>query len=485
VEVDIATRGFEAAPLEEVTSQSIADDLARVPMSPTLAATLVRAADHARRVGHARVGPEHMLLALTEDSDAVLILQASAVAPDRLAADVTAHLAGHPPSADVTGTTTLTLAPDLKRVLEAAAVAAQQGRRQVSGAILLAAIIGEGKTIAAQLLRAQNLTFEHAIKALQGGRLAAAQPRAAPPPRVQATAPAAVAAPPPTALAEAPAAAADAPPPPDPVPPPPAEPQWVQRRPPQTLRPETVRTPPPPPPSAPPPAPAPQREPAWSQPSAAFGRRLETVAEAPPEPVITTPWPSEDQPPAPALPPTEPAPPRQPSAHRTDQAGQLIENIPRNMRVGVPVPIEVRLVMQDVDNLPPPVGLEIDRALAVQLTAPDGGFRIEAETAQTQWIESAPVHPGQAMARWRWTVIPERHGRGHLQLSVAARWVGADGVSPEVAAQPQAVVVLVKRNRARALGTLAKWAGVLAAGAVIGALAGHRIVGALRGLIGL
>ena len=57
---------------------------------------------------------------------------------------------------------------DLKRVLEAAAAAAQQGRRrEINGAIVLAAIVGDGKSTAAHLLRNQGLTFEEAIRALQ------------------------------------------------------------------------------------------------------------------------------------------------------------------------------------------------------------------------------------------------------------------------------------------------------------------------------
>ena len=54
------------------------------------------------------------------------------------------------------------------KVLQAAGQAAQQSkRRQIDGAIVLAAIVGDGKSPAAGLLEAHGLTFEDAIKALQ------------------------------------------------------------------------------------------------------------------------------------------------------------------------------------------------------------------------------------------------------------------------------------------------------------------------------
>jgi hypothetical protein len=58
--------------------------------------------------------------------------------------------------------------PELLRVLHAAVQAAQQSRRrQIDGAIVLAAVVGDGKSPAAGLLKAHGLTFEEAIRALQ------------------------------------------------------------------------------------------------------------------------------------------------------------------------------------------------------------------------------------------------------------------------------------------------------------------------------
>ena len=53
-------------------------------------------------------------------------------------------------------------------MLQAAASAAQQSRRrQIDGAIVLAAIVGDGKSPAAGMLKAHGMTFEEAIRALQ------------------------------------------------------------------------------------------------------------------------------------------------------------------------------------------------------------------------------------------------------------------------------------------------------------------------------
>ena len=60
------------------------------------------------------------------------------------------------------------VAPDMRRILEAAAAAARGGRRrEINGAIVLAAIVGDGKSAAAQMLQRLGLTFEGAIRALQ------------------------------------------------------------------------------------------------------------------------------------------------------------------------------------------------------------------------------------------------------------------------------------------------------------------------------
>lgn len=161
----------------------IAEDLKRIPMSPGLGATLTRAADYAQAQQHGEVALEHLLLALTEDDDAGQVLSASHVDLALLKADVSTYLGGMDRPVPHGRAGTVSLAGDLKRILEAAAAAASQGRRrEINGAIVLAAIVGDGRSSAAHMLRAQGLTFEEAIKALQRA-LAGGPPPAAVAPR--------------------------------------------------------------------------------------------------------------------------------------------------------------------------------------------------------------------------------------------------------------------------------------------------------------
>lgn len=162
--------------------QTLADALTRVPMSRPLGDTFARAQRYAREQSHRRMTLEHLLLALSEDQDAAPVLQACQVDVARLTMDASDFVGrleerfapgeGGEPNLD----------PELLRILDYAGAAAQQSkRRDINGAIVLAAIVGEGRSTAAQLLRAQGLTFEETIRALQ--KTVAARP--APPRQVE------------------------------------------------------------------------------------------------------------------------------------------------------------------------------------------------------------------------------------------------------------------------------------------------------------
>ncbi len=155
----------------------IVDDLGRIPMSQHLAATLARAASYADAQQHPEVTLEHLLLALAEDADAAGVLRSSNVDLARLAGEVSIHIGQIETRRDPNGPAQVLISHDLKRILEAAAAAARQGRRaEINGAIVLAAIVGDGKSTAAHLLRVQGLTFEQAIRALQRAAAAPSRP---------------------------------------------------------------------------------------------------------------------------------------------------------------------------------------------------------------------------------------------------------------------------------------------------------------------
>ena len=149
-------------------SQSFAGALSWVPKSRDLAVTLARAYDYARAQGHGVVTLEHLLLALIADGDASRVLQACNIDSSRLNADASTYLLGLMSHAQVEHAHEPGVDANVIRILDYATAAAQQSRRaEVNGAIVLAAIVGDGGSSAAAMLRAQGLTFEAAIKGLQ------------------------------------------------------------------------------------------------------------------------------------------------------------------------------------------------------------------------------------------------------------------------------------------------------------------------------
>src|SRR5215469_6806459 len=110
--------------------QPIADELKSIPMSSNLGQSLERAHAFARAQSHRAVTLEHLLLALTEDPEAALILQAANVELARLSTEVSGFLGGL--LEDMRGPPGVEPHPDpeLLRVLQAAASAAHQSRRR-------------------------------------------------------------------------------------------------------------------------------------------------------------------------------------------------------------------------------------------------------------------------------------------------------------------------------------------------------------------
>ena len=531
----------------------IVDDLSRIAMASNLAGSLSRATDYARAQGHAEVTLEHMLLALCDDPDAVLVMAASNVNVAELMREVGGQLSALATRAVHGQGVELIVSPDLRRILEAAAAAARGGRRrEINGAIVLAAIIGDGKSPSAHVLRNLGLTFEGAIRALQRVQPPAPRPPApdaediladarervqsrtgAPMRRVpvdggqlheEVVAEAAATLPAPASEediapslqsrigsagepAPEPASAPEphfdpqphfgpqpafdpqhsghpetyadgyAPPPmpatapfPPPIPVPDAQVGWT---PPPSLPPPT--TPPPPPMRAPAPPPF-----APSAPATALPR---------PGPPPLAPWPdvaqrarpegvgagSSDRPsaydamvpdnrfrlgrkPPPQAPQASNQPSGRPAPVGRAEIGQLVENIPRNMRVAVATLIEVRVARANVQALAE--GLQgggaayqhevtVTKAMSVRLRAPDGGFFIETASPETQWIDKAMLLSSDDFASWRWHVTPREKGRRRLQLIISARTVSADGLAAETALPDQVITVRVKTNYAK------------------------------------
>lgn len=152
--------------------REMAEEIGKIPMSPGLQATLIRAREYASGQSHAQVTLEHLLLALTEDDDAAGVMQSSNVDLARLRNDVATYLGGleerSPPGAPAAPN----ISTPLTEILKYATLAARQGRRsRIDGAIVLAALVGHGQSMAASFLNAQGLTFQTAIQVLQRAQI--------------------------------------------------------------------------------------------------------------------------------------------------------------------------------------------------------------------------------------------------------------------------------------------------------------------------
>ena len=153
------------------------------------------------------------------------------------------------------------------------------------------------------------------------------------------------------------------------------------------------------------------------------------------------------------------------------------------MRVAVPATAHVRISRNRVDGLilllmkgrgvtQRPEAF-LTRALTVRLHAPDGGFWIEANSPETQWVDGPAGRDQENHVAWRWTVTPQESGRGRLHLVVTARTVGHDGAAIETSPPDRVIEVTVTGGQP---GRLRWWAGVvltLLLGAVIGRFGGE------------
>ena len=538
--------------------QSIADLLQSIPMTPSLSQSFGRAREFARQQSHRALLLEHLLLAFTEDPDASGVLRACNVDISRLGTDTSGYLGGLLEDMRAPPGTEPDPDPELLRVIEAARQAAQQSRRRaIDGAIVLAAIVGDGKTPAAGLLKAHGMTFDEAIRTLQKASAQARSKQYSPSvARTPAEKPAVQEAekePAPPPAPERPASpGGSAPPPPSgqsvddmlaaarvriqqrsggtagrPEAKPSSEPETLPL---MSLSSFTAARAPVPPELLPlsgnPPSPAghPDRPPTPETSSLASSSQASPEPHPPPPRAFARP--SEGA--TPPLPPSalrgnpaqraerpappEPGPPRRPPAPngalpgqrrppaeagrppakpgapaRGGQravAGPLVEAIPRRMRVGAATTAQVRINRAKIDSLiqllmgdraqRDPAGV-VARVLTVRLKAPDGGFWIEAVTPETQWIEATPGVQEVEPISWRWTVTPQWRGRNQMQLLVAARLIGRDGIAAEMAPPDRTIEVVVRRNVLR---RLVRWIVMLAVfglGAALGTLSQDKL----------
>lgn len=175
-------------------------------------------------------------------------------------------------------------------------------------------------------------------------------------------------------------------------------------------------------------------------------------------------------------------PAKRPQRARSAQdvfVGRLIENVPRRMRAAVAERVEVRISREETVALLR--GLEgrgevkghditVTQTMSVALRAPDGGFTIEPLSPETQWMFNRPEET-DVYGRWRWVVTPNRKGTRKLQLLVASRSLGANGVVADSALPDQVITIRVRTNYWLTLAKSIQWIAAMIVGGILTELA--------------
>lgn len=154
-------------------------------LSPHLEKSLHRALALAGEQQHEYATLEHLLLALTEDPDAVAVMRAGGVSIDRLREDLRVYLEEEMDTV-TTGNASIDPQPTagFQRVLQRAVIHVQSaGREEVTGANVLVAMFNERESHAAYFLQKQDMSrldavnyISHGITKTKGGR-AEAEPQ--------------------------------------------------------------------------------------------------------------------------------------------------------------------------------------------------------------------------------------------------------------------------------------------------------------------
>src|SRR6185437_6805020 len=139
-------------------------------LSRNLEKTLHRALAHANERRHEYATLEHLLLALTEDQDAVAVLRACSVELDKLRRDLTNYVENELSNLISTHVEDAKPTASFQRVLQRAAIHVQSsGREEVTGANVLVAMFAERESHAVYFLQEQDMTRFDAVNYISHG----------------------------------------------------------------------------------------------------------------------------------------------------------------------------------------------------------------------------------------------------------------------------------------------------------------------------
>jgi hypothetical protein len=144
---------------------------------------------------------------------------------------------------------------------------------------------------------------------------------------------------------------------------------------------------------------------------------------------------------------------REPDQQSSLEPGQLVENFPRRMRANIPVEAEVRVAV--VSNLPNDVLIgsgqpqpgRVAQAITLKLSAPEGGFIIESQSPETQWLpKESGEHNNRYHACWRFTLTPTKRGLNTLTLAFSYKEAGAHGIVADITLPDKVLKIVVATN---------------------------------------
>jgi ATP-dependent Clp protease ATP-binding subunit ClpA len=139
-------------------------------LSPNLEQTLHRALAYANERRHEYATLEHLLLALTEDQDAVAVLRASNVDLERLRREVTEYIDSQLANLVTARGEEAKPTAGFQRVLQRAAIHVQSsGREEVTGANVLVALFSERESHAVFFLQEQDMSRLDAVNYISHG----------------------------------------------------------------------------------------------------------------------------------------------------------------------------------------------------------------------------------------------------------------------------------------------------------------------------
>lgn len=150
----------------------------------------------------------------------------------------------------------------------------------------------------------------------------------------------------------------------------------------------------------------------------------------------------------------------------------ITHSVPERLHIGQRVQVEVRVGRTPMAGLgpgPQPTATLPEhvaaRAISVRLRATKPGLVVEAISPETQWDQAAGVSGRLAgdIAVWRFVIAGQTSGHRELQLLVAARTIGADGVVADMVVPEQSIPLSVASDWSS---RLVSWAGK--AGLVLG-----------------